>query len=152
MISNKEKYIWKILMSVTLDVASLDTKFPKKTEIMQKGRNFAIVGSMGGKVTHNQESPRYGQFIGGNWLQGKVSCPKCQGRKVRCYFGYDDLSDINFDIVSGGDIGLAIGTFVVECQDCKKYYLFTASNNISLCFMEEGDLGKKVFAHYGSRE
>lgn len=145
----KKRYITKLLVAVTLDSEewerpSTDQELTKEglAKLVQQGRDFKIVDGMSGRVTKDRlNSPIFGEFIGGNWLQeGKVRCPKCGSKETICYLGYNELSQLKPNLILGGSVEFTIGNFQIECKKCNKYYLFGFSGELPFYFIEEGEI------------
>ena len=135
----KPKFVSKLLVTITIDSKEIPSTVKELTKkdlasLIEQGREIRIVDALTGQVKNMS-----GQYIGGNWLQEKVRCPKCGSERTSCYLGFNDVSDISLGL-SGGEIGFVLGCFLVECLACDKYYMFNCSDELHLDYIEEGPL------------
>ena len=81
------------------------------------------------------------EFIGGIWKERrlKIPCPECHGRHTSIELSIQDIGwDIHPNVSkSGGSIGSFLGNFDINCDDCKKVFIYSPRSDINLDFIEE---------------
>jgi hypothetical protein len=87
------------------------------------------------------------EFIGGIWKrrQLKIPCPECHGLNTFIEFSIQDVGwdGAPYASKSGGSINSIIGLFDINCDDCKKVFIYSPSGNIRLNFIEESPYPEK---------
>lgn len=81
------------------------------------------------------------EFIGGIWKERrlKVPCPECHGHNTSIELSIQDIGWDERPYLNklGGSIGSFLGNFDINCDDCKKVFIYSPSGDINLDFIEE---------------
>lgn len=81
------------------------------------------------------------EFLGGIWKEKKlkIPCPECHSLNTFIEFSIQDVGwdGVPYITRTEGNINVSLGIFDINCNDCKKVFIYEPYGNLKLAFIEE---------------